>query len=75
MSKNTIFNLLSIWEQWSNANDPLKDRTFLGKKKLFFNFMGANILAPKRSHRCEKKSVLGSGKPVVMMVVKVSNDI
>ena len=34
--------------------------------------MGANFLAPISSHRCEKQSVLGPGKPVVMMDVKAS---
>ena len=36
--------------------------------------MGANFLAPISSHRCEKQSVLGPGKPVVMMDVKASKD-
>ena len=37
---------------------PFKNRTYLGKK-LFFNFLGANFLAPKSSHRHEKQLVLG----------------
>ena len=55
--------MISIWEQWSQVHEPLENRTFLGK--LFFNFLGVNILAPKSSHLREKQPVLGpvwSGK-------------
>ena len=34
--------MLSIWEQWSNVHQPLKNRNYLGKK-LFFNFLGQLI--------------------------------
>ena len=34
------------------------NRTYLGKK-LFFTFLGAYFVAPKRGHRCEKQPVLG----------------
>ena len=40
-------------------HEPLKNRTFLGK--LFFNFLGANFLAPKSDHQREKQPVLGDG--------------
>ena len=68
MGKNTKFSssssLQSIREQWSNVHEPLKNITNLGKK-LFFNFLGADFLAPKSSHRLEKQPVLGPDfKPV-----------
>ena len=50
--------MLSIWEQWSNVHELLKNRTYLGEK-LFFNFLGADFLAPKSGHRREKRPVLG----------------
>ena len=37
--------------------EPLKNRTYL-RKKLFFNFLGADFLAPKTGHRREKQPVL-----------------
>ena len=39
-------------------HEPLKSRTYLGKK-LFFHFLGADFLVPKSSHRPEKQPVLG----------------
>ena len=42
-------------------HEPLKNRTYLGIK-LFFNFMGADFLAPKSGHRCEKHTALGPDK-------------
>ena len=44
------------------------------EKNLFFNFWGADFLVPKSGRRREKQPVLGPGKPVVMMDVKVSKD-
>ena len=41
-------------------HEPLKNRTFQGKK-LLFNFLGAHFLAPKSGHRREKQPVLGPG--------------
>ena len=60
--------------KWSNVHEPLKDRTFYGKKNLFFNFWGVDFLVPKSGGRREKQPVLGPGKPMVMMDVKVSKD-
>ena len=48
---------MSIWEQWSNV--PLKNRTFVGKKNVFLIFLGANFVAPKSRHQCDKQPVLG----------------
>ena len=45
-------------------HDPLKNRTYLGKK-MFFNFLCVDFVAPKSGHRREKQPVLGlecSGK-------------
>ena len=39
-------------------HETLKNRTYLGKKKIF-NILGADFLAPKCSHRREKQPVLG----------------
>ena len=39
----------------------LLNRTYLGKK-LFFNFLGADFVAPKSGHRREKQPVLQLGK-------------
>ena len=39
-------------------HEPLKHRTYLGKK-LFFNFFGADFFAPKSSQRREKQPALG----------------
>ena len=33
----------SLEKQWSNVNEPLKNRTYLEKR--FFNFLGADFLA------------------------------
>ena len=41
-------------------HEPLKNRTYQGKKS-FFNFLGADSLAPKSGHRREKQSVLELG--------------
>ena len=43
-------------------HEPLKNRTFQGKK-LLFNFLGANFLAPKSGHRHKKQPVLGPRQP------------
>ena len=40
-------------------HDPLKNRNYL-RKKLIFNFFGANSFVPKSGHRHEKQPVLGS---------------
>ena len=45
----------SIWEVWSNVHKPSKNRTYVAKKKFF----GANFVAPKSSHQCEKQPTLG----------------
>ena len=45
-------------KEWSSMHEPLKNRTYLGKK-LFFSFLGADFLALKSSHSCEKQPVLG----------------
>ena len=37
----------------------LKNLTYIGKK-LLFNFLGADVLSPKSSHRLEKQLALGS---------------
>ena len=39
-------------------HEPLKDITYI-RKKMFFNFLGANFLVPKSSHQLEKQPVLG----------------
>ena len=39
-------------------HEPLKNRTYLGKK-LFLNFLGDDFLATKSSHRRGKQPVLG----------------
>ena len=39
-------------------HEPLKNITYIGKN-CFFNFLGANILAPKSGHQLEKQPVLG----------------
>ena len=39
-------------------HEPLKDITYI-RKKIFFNFLGANFLVPKSSHQLEKQPVLG----------------
>ena len=39
----------------------LLNGTYLGKK-LFFNFLGADFVAPKSGHRREKQRVLRLGK-------------
>ena len=41
-------------------HEALKNRTYIGKK-LFFNFLGANFLAPKSRQRHEKQPLLGPG--------------
>ena len=43
-------------KEWSNVHEPLKKRTYLGKKN-FFNFLGADFLMPKSQH--EKQHVWG----------------
>ena len=43
--------------RWSNGQEPLKDRTYLGKK-LFSKFLGITFVAPKNGHWHEKKPVL-----------------
>ena len=59
MSKNTKFSSSSsIREQWSNVDEPLKDKTYL-RKKLFYNSLGVNFLTSKSGIRLEKQSVLG----------------
>ena len=44
------------------------------EKNLFFNFLDADFLVPKSGHRREKQPVLGTGKPVIMIDVKMSKD-
>ena len=39
-------------------HEPLKNITYLGKK-LLFNFLGTDYLAPKSGHRSKKQPVLG----------------
>ena len=39
-------------------HESLKNRTYLGKKQ-FFNFLGADFVAPKSGHQREKQPVLG----------------
>ena len=41
---------------------------------MFFNFLGADFLVPKTGRRREKQSILGTGKLVVMIEVKMSKD-
>ena len=41
---------------------------------MFFNFLGADFLVPKNGRRREKQSLLGTGKLVVMIEVKMSKD-
>ena len=41
-------------------HEPLNNIPSLGKK-LFLIFWGADFLAPKSGHRCEKQPVLGPG--------------
>ena len=43
-----LYKFLSIWEQWSNVHEPLKNRTYLGKK--IINFLGATFVASKSGH-------------------------
>ena len=58
--------MLSIWEQWNNVHESLKNRTYLGK--IFFNFLGAYFLMPKSGHWLEKQPVLGPGiQPSVIL--------
>ena len=45
-------------KQWSNVHEPLKDITYI-RKKLVFNFLGANFLVRESSHQLEKQPVLG----------------
>ena len=50
-------------EQWSNVHDePLKNRTYLGKK-LFFNFLGADFLLPIRGHNVKNSLIYGRDSP------------
>ena len=53
-----VAKYMSIWEQWSNVHEPLTTRTYL-RKKLFFNFLGADFVRPKSGHQREKQPVLG----------------
>ena len=68
ISSLAVFKLLGIWEQWINAHEPLKNRTYLGKK-LFFNFLGADFLAPKSGHRREEQPVLGLGNILLIYYI------
>ena len=43
-------------------HEPLKNRTYLGKK-VVFNFLGVNFVDPKSGHQHEKQHVLGPGRP------------
>ena len=40
-------------------HETLKNRNYFGKKKLLYNFLGADFLSPKSGHRREKQPVLG----------------
>ena len=44
-------------KQWINVHEPLENITYLWKK-LFFNFLGTDFLAPKSSHQCDVKNSL-----------------
>ena len=50
-------------------HEPLKNRTYLGKK-LPFHFLGADFLAPKSSHRCENQPVLGPVCHLPYIIIK-----
>ena len=60
MSKTTKLNsskLLSISKQRKNVDEPLRNRTYLGKE-LYLNFFGCRF-SLTHGHRHEKQVVLG----------------
>ena len=39
----------------------IKEQNLYVGKKIFFNFLGVDFVAPKSGHRCEKQHVIGLG--------------